>query len=50
MESVILVFAGYSDGALVGKEGDEEDDRRTTCPLPCRWRARFLMPWASVGA
>jgi TPP-dependent pyruvate/acetoin dehydrogenase alpha subunit len=32
-ESVILVFAGYSDGALVGKEGDEEDESANNMPV-----------------
>jgi pyruvate dehydrogenase E1 component alpha subunit len=27
MESVILAFGGYSDGALVGKEGEEEEPK-----------------------
>jgi pyruvate dehydrogenase E1 component alpha subunit len=33
MESVILGFAGYSEGALVGKEGEEDDGPENNMPV-----------------
>jgi pyruvate dehydrogenase E1 component alpha subunit len=33
MESVILTFGGYSDGALVGREGEEEGEPKNNMPV-----------------